>query len=272
MAYIEVVKPNGDIGIGSAFHIGDGILVTARHVVENCEITKIGTTESYNVPDDNGNVYIHNVEGRFRAVAPQELTMLAGPYYHPDSSIDVAALITKPNDCKTAFLGLYVDNWIHDSDYLLKKTVILGYPPIPFSKEPKLFAASAEINSIIKKYVGKHIHYIISAMPRGGFSGGLCLLDVSIRASTSSPTLATAISLSQTNIGYDKKGQCIPDAQIGEGIQGLRSEPKGICGGTWTVGWQNALLGLQTGTGRTIGPAIYSSKEGLCRHLGNTGT
>lgn len=177
MAYIEVVKPNGDIGIGSAFHIGDGILVTARHVVENCEITKIGTTESYNLPDENGNVYIHNVEGSFRSVVPHDLSIESGPYYHPDSSIDLAVLITKPNDCKTAYLGLYVDDWIYNADFLLKKTVLMGYPPIPFSKEPALFVASAEINAIINKYIGKHIHYIVSAIPRGGFSGGLCLLD-----------------------------------------------------------------------------------------------
>ena len=177
MAYIEVARPNGDISIGSAFSIGDGILITARHVLENCEIKKIGTTESFNLPDKNGNVYIHNVEGRFRGIEPQELFIESGPFYHPDSSIDLAVLITKPNDCSIVPLDIYVDDWVHDRDYLLRKTVIMGYPPIPFSKEPKLFAATAEINAIINKYIGKHIHYIISATPRGGFSGGLCLLN-----------------------------------------------------------------------------------------------
>jgi len=177
MVYIEVIKPNGDFGIGSAFHIGNGILVTARHVVENCKLTKIGTTESYYLPDDNGNVYIHNTKGRFRSISPHVKTIKSGPFYHPDSSIDLAVLITEPNDCNTVFLGLYVDDWVSSTDYLLKKTIIMGYPTIPFSKEPNLFVATAEINSVIKKYVGKHIHYIISAIPRGGFSGGLCLLE-----------------------------------------------------------------------------------------------
>ena len=95
---------------------------------------------------------------------------------------------------------------------------------------------------------------------------------VSIRANTSFPTLATGIPLSQTDTGYEKKRQCIADAQIGQGIQGFRPEPKGICGHARAYPGQNALLGLQNGTGRTIVPSIDRSEEGFCRHLGNTGT
>ncbi|MGX1118000.1 hypothetical protein RKD37_003363 [Streptomyces ambofaciens] len=50
MAYVEVESPNGDLGIGSAFHVGDGVFLTARHVVEDKRITEICMTESVSIP------------------------------------------------------------------------------------------------------------------------------------------------------------------------------------------------------------------------------
>jgi hypothetical protein len=44
MAYIEVELPNGDVSMGSAFHVGDGVFVTARHVVEGNRIAEAGST------------------------------------------------------------------------------------------------------------------------------------------------------------------------------------------------------------------------------------
>ena len=44
LAYIDVKKPNGDRSVGSAFHVGDGVFVTARHVVENKEDVEVRIT------------------------------------------------------------------------------------------------------------------------------------------------------------------------------------------------------------------------------------
>ena len=41
VAFVSVVNNNGDESIGTAFHIGDGVFVTARHVVEDHKIVKI---------------------------------------------------------------------------------------------------------------------------------------------------------------------------------------------------------------------------------------
>jgi hypothetical protein len=45
MAYIAVEHPDGTSGIGSAFHVGEGVFVTARHVVDGLRIREIATTE-----------------------------------------------------------------------------------------------------------------------------------------------------------------------------------------------------------------------------------
>ena len=46
VAYVDVEDRQGDRHIGSCFHIGDYIFITARHVVENRRILKIATTNA----------------------------------------------------------------------------------------------------------------------------------------------------------------------------------------------------------------------------------
>lgn len=41
------VERNGDESIGSAFHVGDGIFVTARHVVENAKIVEMRVSSAH---------------------------------------------------------------------------------------------------------------------------------------------------------------------------------------------------------------------------------
>ena len=53
----------------------------------------------------------------------------------------------------------------------------MGYPPVPFSKEPLLVSTLAEVNAVVDKYTGGHPHFIVSALARGGFSGGIALTE-----------------------------------------------------------------------------------------------
>ena len=175
MAYIEVVDRAGNHSIGSAFHIGEGVFVTARHVVEGLTIKSMATTEEFLVPDKQGNVHINGQEGRFKSILPKKLKIKDGPLYHPEKQIDVALVITEETDLKLIPPSPYHDDWVSDQGFILAPTVVMGYPPIPFSKEPKLFVASGEINAIVDKYTGGHVHFVISTMPRGGFSGGVCI-------------------------------------------------------------------------------------------------
>ena len=177
VAYVVVKKPDSEQTIGSAFHVGNGVFITARHVVSGNEILSIGTTVSRYVPASNGLVSIHGESGTFRFIPEGEGTIRSGPHFHPDASIDVAALVVDGLEPPTVPLGSHLDDWINDDDFVLAPVVVMGYPPIPFSKKPVLVAARAEVNAVVDKYTGGHPHFVVSAMARGGFSGGLCITE-----------------------------------------------------------------------------------------------
>ncbi|MFK4308441.1 hypothetical protein ABH957_003117 [Bacillus sp. RC242] len=158
MAYIEVQNPDSTIGIGSAFHIGEGVFVTARHVVYDNKILKMARTEQ-NWDEE------------------ESIEIIEKPLFHPNSDIDVAIIRTANFDLPFIEIGGHLDDWINKS-FILSKVVVMGYPPIPLSKEPALVTTVAEINGIIDTYIGSnHPQFILSSMARGGFSGGVALLN-----------------------------------------------------------------------------------------------
>lgn len=166
---IQVRTENGREGIGTGFHIGSGYIVTARHVVEQNTVVAI-------------------TEGRMGSAvcAGEEVLRI---FYPPDDQVDLAVLATglgsywhanKPrvimgdHELEIAEfipLGGHLDDWLGDQ-LVMTKTLLLGFPPVPFSIYPVMVAAEGEVNAIIDKDVGPHPHFILSAMPRGGFSGG----------------------------------------------------------------------------------------------------
>lgn len=95
VAYVCVELPSGDQSIGTAFHVGNGVFITARHVVEGNKILEIANTIIRDVPDDSGNMTIHGVEGRFTTIFPSKGKVTKGPLFHPDDSVDIAALIAR---------------------------------------------------------------------------------------------------------------------------------------------------------------------------------
>jgi V8-like Glu-specific endopeptidase len=50
LAYVAVETPEGDQTVGSAFHVGEGVFVTARHVLENNKILDVASTERTYIP------------------------------------------------------------------------------------------------------------------------------------------------------------------------------------------------------------------------------
>jgi S1-C subfamily serine protease len=80
VAYVGVELPNGDHSMGSAFHVGEGVFITARHVVEDGnKIVEVVTTVGGHVP----------AKGK----------VVRRPFFHPDDSIDIAALVIEGLDC-----------------------------------------------------------------------------------------------------------------------------------------------------------------------------
>lgn len=177
VAYVCVELPNGEQSIGTAFHVGNGVFITARHVVDGNKIIEIANTTKQNIPDESGNLIIHGCEGRFRSISPSVGVVVKGPMFHPDATVDIAALVVAGIECPAIPLGSHLDDWINDDAFSLAQVLVMGYPRIPFSKRPTLISSRAEVNAIIDKYTGGHPHFIISSLARGGFSGGPCLIE-----------------------------------------------------------------------------------------------
>jgi S1-C subfamily serine protease len=170
VAYVSVESRDGTQSIGTAFHVGEGVFVTARHVVENKTIRSVATTQGTMRP-------LKSPEGAYEAVHHAGTGRVTrGPFLHPNSDVDVAALVVDGIDAPIIPLGGHLDDWL-GTELVLCPVLVLGYPPIPFSREPLLVAATGEVNAIVDKYTGGHPQFVLSTMARGGFSGGLALTD-----------------------------------------------------------------------------------------------
>lgn len=180
VAYVAVEHPNGDQSIGSAFHVGEGVFLTARHVVEGCRVVEVANTIDRRVPDAKGLATLDYGDGtqmRYTFVPAAKGCVARGPFFHPDESIDVAALVVTGIDCPAIPLGSHLDDWLNDDAFALAQVVVFGYPPVPQSRAPTLISSRGEVNAIVDKYIGRHPHFIVSTIARGGFSGGPCLVE-----------------------------------------------------------------------------------------------
>ncbi|MDU8502448.1 serine protease [Pseudomonas syringae] len=105
--------------------------------------------------------------------------MIDGPYYAEDDSADVAVFRVKSKDLLMPGipLGYHTNNNIDDNSFVLQDAVIIGYPPIPFTVTPNQVVASGQVSAVIDVWHSKYAHFIVSAMARGGFSGGVALAE-----------------------------------------------------------------------------------------------
>ncbi|EPY9600727.1 S1 family peptidase [Escherichia coli] len=166
VAFVAIVDTNGDEGIGSAFHIGDGIFVTARHVVEGVTIKESATTKSAHLTEEAGG----------KMAPPRRLQIVDGPYFGPDG-LDVAVfrveLGTMPLPAIT--VSQHTDYSFGENDLVLSDILVVGYPPIPFTTVPNQVVTLGQINAVVRVHHSPSLHFIASAMARGGFSGGVAL-------------------------------------------------------------------------------------------------
>mgnify|MGYP001556754426 CR=1 FL=1 len=134
MAYVAVTHPDRTPDIGNAFHVGEGVFVTARHVVEGLQITEIATTErAYLGAKDSEEtlVSIAQPDGsqrRVHLVTSSALEIESGPHFHPDETIDVAVFKVREYDPRLPWvpLGSHLDDWLGQSDFVLAEAIVLG--------------------------------------------------------------------------------------------------------------------------------------------------
>ena len=165
MVRITVRTKNGDLSNGSAFHIGDGWLVTAAHVLNDGEIDEV-VSEYCSEQLEIEKIIYHSDERIDLAIIKTNIDL---SHYLEKTTISG----THDGFVKTDHIeiGGHLNDWIGD-ELVLSKVLLMGYPPVPFSNGPALLAAEGEVNAVIDKYNGPHPHFIISCMGRGGYSGG----------------------------------------------------------------------------------------------------
>ncbi len=169
---VAVVTRNleGDEGVGSAFHVGDGFFVTAKHVVENKASCKI-ELDSYRLSR------LAKEASRKIGDLTDELIPITA-YMHPDDRKDVAVFSVPELAVLPAIpLGDHLDDFITDHDFILNEVLVLGFPPIPLSRKKVLVAARGQINAVIDLINIPHVHFVVSTTARGGFSGGVVLSE-----------------------------------------------------------------------------------------------
>jgi S1-C subfamily serine protease len=164
---LETEGPDGSRSMGTAFHIGDGYLVTARHVLEGRNVVSLVATAPASIslesldaiydPDDRVDLALLRSDFSLSHYMNETRVMLGGTEVEKVDHIQI---------------GGHLDDWIDDG-LVLMDVVIFGFPAVPTAREPVLVAAKGEVNAVIDPYIGAtHPLFVVSPIARGGFSGG----------------------------------------------------------------------------------------------------
>lgn len=166
VAYITVENDSGEESIGTAFHIGQGYFVTAKHVLENNKILEVCLTQPLVILKDPHSDPLNEQE------RPKLLEVDSSPIFAEDE-IDVALFQVRDHKQIPA-IPLSSDHDIYRSEdqTLLSQVLCIGYPPIPLTTHPFQVVVDATINSMVRVRASDYLTYILSSTARGGFSGG----------------------------------------------------------------------------------------------------
>jgi hypothetical protein len=138
--------------------------------------------------------------------------MVSGPYFHPTQSVDIAAFKAEGlvEGAHYIPLGSHLDDWIGRGDFEVTDVVILGYPPIPFTTEPNLVAVRSEVNAVVDlRSFESPVHFIFSAVPRGGFSGGVAISEFGFALGTITQSLFSDDQLPELGFFAATSVECI---------------------------------------------------------------
>lgn len=166
IACVVVETSDGDESIGTAFHIGDGYFITAKHVVEGNRLQEVSITQPLTT---NIGYYDNHLSEDIR---PRALKVVGGPWL-ANGDVDVAVICVEAADYLPAIkLNSIGDIDLSEDMLLLSPVICVGYPPIPLTTHPFQVAVEGKINALVRVRGSDHLTYVISATSRGGFSGG----------------------------------------------------------------------------------------------------
>lgn len=190
---VAVQTATGDLSTGTAFHIGDGWLVTAAHVLKDRNVQEV-VSEQYAMPLNIESVIFHSNDRIDLALMKSDLDL--SHYLHKTTSHGAPEGFIRTDHIE---IGGHLDDWLGD-ELVLSKVLLMGYPPIPFSQHAVLLASEGEVNAVVDKYNGPHPHFIISCPARGGFSGGPVLSEYGFLLGVLTESLVTNDKAAET--GY----------------------------------------------------------------------
>ena len=171
VACVVVRDGLGDLRRGAAFHIGNGFLVTARHVVQDLDIEEIVPHHYAHKPVQLKRIHLPPGDGIDLAILETDFSL---DYYMTKMKIVEGDRERE----KVSFvpIGGHLDDWLGD-ELVLSKAVLIGYPPVPRVNALVQVAVETEVNTVVNRYDEPYAHFILSAVPRGGFSGGPVLSE-----------------------------------------------------------------------------------------------
>ncbi|WP_421280871.1 S1 family peptidase [Aeromonas taiwanensis] len=167
IAYVTVQASDGTESIGTAFHIGQGYFITAKHVVYKNRIIEVGITQPHSKSIEYHPVPLSEDE------RPRFLKVDLEPVFSAHEVDDVAMFRVQEHEGLPS-IKLNSVHDIHQSEdlSLLSNVLCIGYPPIPLTTHPFQVAVDATVSALITIRGCSYLSYVVSATARGGFSGG----------------------------------------------------------------------------------------------------
>jgi len=156
IARVTVKTPEGDYSNGAAFHVGGGFFITARHVVHGNTFEELAPEAICRKPTEVTEIYLPS--------DPNDDVALLKTTFEPYESHD-------REGSDVVEIGGHLDDWISDA-FMLWDVVLFGYPRIPLTHGVELVCVSGQVNAIVDRMPKRYLRFIISSVPRGGFSGG----------------------------------------------------------------------------------------------------
>ena len=193
VAYVVVTDTEGNEGIGTAFHIGEGIFITAKHVIEDKKIKEVATTKLIELQEEQD-----HGEPKKTLITPSILHIIDGPYSHENEDISVFKVNVDDLFIPVIQIGSHTNHEITDNDFILSNVIVKGYPPIPFTTTPNQVVSSGQVNATIDVWHSNYVHFVLSTMARGGFSGGVVLTESGEALGLVTESLGNSESLVET--------------------------------------------------------------------------